>query len=62
MGDRYMRGHIVDAQIENVEFLVEVAGLNREQAAKRVGLTLDAVDKIMERRKGAVDGVANPAS
>lgn len=57
-----MRGHIVDAQIENVEFLVEVAGLNREQAAKRVGLTLDAVDKIMERRKGAVDGVANPAS
>jgi hypothetical protein len=55
VGDNHMEEHVWDARYENALFLTRDAGLHPERAARRLGMTLEAFNKMMERGRGKSD-------
>lgn len=60
MADNHMNDHLWEQRYENAVFLTETAKLHPERAARRLGMTLQAFDKMMERGRAKSDSGAVP--
>jgi DNA-binding transcriptional regulator LsrR (DeoR family) len=52
-GQHHMREHIQDQRWENARWLIDEVGMHPELVARRLGISLDALEKLLERRKEA---------
>lgn len=52
---RDMESHRRDAKIENARWLLDDVGLHPAQVARRLGMSEDALEKMMGRHRGDTD-------
>lgn len=56
---RQMESHILDARAENARWLIDEVHMHPELVARRLGISLDALEKLLQRRS---DGKPDPDS
>lgn len=59
--DQHMDSHLRDQRAENAEFLMDAGGLTLEQAARRLEVDADSLERdLLRRKRRGSDGEPHP--